>query len=85
MSDMPDKLTFADQVSIAWRLQDIARMIAMELSAATGGKLVPFSLYTWGGQRTLYVANCNREDVKAAMRETLERWDQDDGPVHQAN
>ena len=78
-------LTFADQVAIAHRLQDIARHISAELSAAAGGKTVPFSLYTWGSFRSQYVSNARRDDVKVGMRELLERWDEDDGPLHQAN
>lgn len=82
---MSDKITFADQIAISHRLQDIARMIDEELAKATGGKKVPFSLFTWDGQRSQYVAAAAREDVKIALRETLERWEQDDGPVHKAN
>ena len=82
---MSDELTYADQVAISRQLQKIARMISKELSKAAGGKAVPFSLYTWGGHRSQYIANCPRPDVKAAMRETLDRWEDDDGPVHQAN
>ena len=75
-------LTFLDQVAISSKMQQIARMIDAELSAAAGGKRVPFSLYTWGGHRTQYVSNTDRDQIKVAMQETLDRWGEDDGPVH---
>lgn len=79
---MTDDLTFLDQVAISQKMQDIARMIDAELSKATGGKRVPFSLYTWGGHRSQYVSNVDRDQAKVAMQETLDRWGDDDGPVH---
>ncbi len=33
------------------------------------------------GERTNYVSNCSREDIKAAMREVLARWE---GRAHDA-
>lgn len=78
------KLTFAQQVAISRRLQKIARMIDRELEAAAGER-VAFSLYTWGGQRSQYISNAPRDDIKAAMRETLDRWEEpQDPPPHEA-
>lgn len=81
---MADKdLTFSDQVAISRRMERIARMIDKELSKATGGKRVPFSLYTWGGHRAQYVSNTDRDQAKAAMRECLDRWaEHQDPPPH---
>lgn len=72
-------LTYQQQVAIARRLQKIARLIDKELTAAAGQR-VPFSLYTWGGNRSQYVGNAPREDVKAAMQETLDRWNEPQDP-----
>lgn len=82
---MPDQpLTFADQVAISKRLRKLARMIDRELSGATGGKRVPFSLYTWGGHRAQYVSNVEREQAKIAMKECLDRWaEPQDPPPHE--
>ena len=78
---MPNEdLTYAVNVAVGRALQRIARMIDKELMKAAGGKRVPFSLYTWGGHRAQYVSNCARDDAKKAMRETLDRWGEDDGP-----
>ena len=82
---MSDDINIRDQIAIAQNMQRIAKMIDEELSKATGGKRVPFSLYTWGGHRSQYVGNAPREQVRRGMEETLERWDQDDGPLHKAN
>jgi len=79
---MSDQLSFADNIAISKALQKIARMIDTELENATGGKRVPFSLFTWGGHRSQYVSNTDREQSKAAMKETLSRWNEDDGPFH---
>ena len=84
-AEQSDALTYADNVAIGRALQKIARMIDKELFEATGGKRVPFSLYTWGGHRAQYVSNCARDDAKEAMRETLARWGEDDGPFTGAN
>lgn len=73
-------LTFGDQVKISRRLQKIARMVNAELTKATGGKPVPFSLITWGGNRSQYISNANRDEIKAGMRETLERWEENEDP-----
>lgn len=80
MSD--DKLTFDDQVKISRKLSSIASMVEKRLKKACG-KDVPFSIYTWGGQRAQYVSNVAREDAKTAMRECLDRWDEpQDPPPH---
>jgi len=82
---MTDELTFDDQVKISRRLKHIAKMVDRELEKACG-KRVPFSLFTWGGKRSQYVANTDRDQAMIAMTETLERWmlDADDGPPHKA-
>lgn len=83
MTDKTTHLTFADQVEISKRMQRIARLIDKELSKATGGKRVPFSLYTWGGHRAQYVSNVARDDAKVAMQECLDRWaEPQDPPPH---
>jgi hypothetical protein len=79
---MSDDLTHADNIAVAKELQTIARMIDKRLERATGGKRVPFSLFTWGGHRSQYVANTDRDQAKTAMEETLSRWAEDDGPIH---
>lgn len=80
MSD--NKITFADQVALSRALPRIAKLIDREINRATGKKM-PFSLYTWGGNRAQYVSNTAREDAKAAMRECLDRWDEpQDPPPH---
>jgi hypothetical protein len=68
-------LTFLQQVAIAQRLPLIADFIAAELQQATGGTPVAFSLLTWGHGRTQYIANASRTEIKAGMRELLDRWD----------
>lgn len=80
---MPDgKLTFEQQIAISKRLQRIARLIDVELKKATGER-VPWSLYTWGGQRCQYVSNVDRGQAKIAMRECLDRWNEpQDPPPH---
>lgn len=81
---MSDDLTFADQVAVSKRMQKIARMIDAEMKKATGGKRVPWSLYTWGGHRSQYVSNVKRDDAKVAMQETLDRWNEpQDPPPHE--
>ncbi|MFN3250100.1 hypothetical protein [Roseibium album] len=79
---MSEDLTPTDNIAISKELETIARMVSKRLMRATGGKPVPFSLYTWGGNRSQYVSNIDRDQVKAAMQETLERWNEDDGPLH---
>lgn len=77
------QINFDDQVKISRNLQRIARMLDKELTKVTG-KRVPWSLYTWGGQRAQYVSNSPREEIKAAMKELLDRWNQpDDPPPHE--
>lgn len=78
-----DTLTFADQIAIAQRLQEIARMVDAELAKVTDGKRVPFSLYTWGGHRAQYVSNVDRDQARVAMQECLDRWaEPQDPPPH---
>ncbi|SDL36330.1 hypothetical protein [Paracoccus chinensis] len=72
-------LTYEQQVAIARRLQKIARLIDKELTAAAGQR-VPFSLYTWGGNRSQYISNTARAEVKVAMQETLDRWNEPQDP-----
>lgn len=77
-------LTPEQQVAVSLRMQRIARLIDKELKKATGTR-VPFSLFTWGGGRSQYVANVDRTDAMTVMRETLDRWERhepDLGPPH---
>ncbi len=71
--------THAQQVAVARRLRKIARLIDKELAAA-GAPRMPWSLFTWGGNRGQYISNAGREDVKKALTETLERWEQPPEP-----
>jgi len=76
-------MNFDQQVKLSRNLQRIAKMLDRELEKVTGTR-VPFSLYTWGGQRAQYISNAPRNEIKVAMRECLDRWDQpDDPPPHQ--
>lgn len=76
-------MNFDQQVKLSRNLQRIAKMLDRELEKVTGTQ-VPFSLYTWGGQRAQYISNAPRDEIKVAMRECLDRWDQpDDPPPHQ--
>lgn len=80
-----NELTVEDNFAISKSLERIAKMIDKRLVMATGGKKVPFSLYTWGGSRAQYVSNTHREDAKACMEELLSSWEIDDGPFHEFN
>lgn len=76
---------FAEQVQLAKLLPEIAKTID-KMVADAGLPRQPWSLYTWGGNRCQYIGNAPRADVKAAMRETLDRWDeQQDPPPSQFN
>lgn len=79
---MSDSLTHLENVAVSRELRDIAKMIDQRLKRAAGGKRVPFSLFTWGGNRSQYVSNTDRDQAKRAMEETLARWAEDDGPIH---
>lgn len=77
-------LTPAQQVRVSRAMQKIARLVDKELCKAAGAP-VPFSLFTWGGHRSQYVANVDRSDAMAVMQETLDRWrrhEPDLGPPH---
>lgn len=69
-------LSYEQQVRIAKRLPRIADMVEKELAKAAGTR-VGFSVLTWGAGRTQYVSNAQRADTKTAMRELVDRWDQD--------
>ena len=63
-------------VRIGNRLQRIGRLIEKELSKAGASKEeAQFSLIIWGGGRMQYISNAEREGVREAMREMVERWD----------
>ena len=73
---------FAEQVLLAKTLPEIAKQID-KMIADAGLPKQPWSLYTWGGNRCQYISNTAREDSRKAMRETLDRWDeQQDPPPH---
>lgn len=78
---MSEKLTYEDQVAISRELKTIARMVEKRLERVTG-KRVGFSVWTWGGNRSQYVSNCERQDIKNVLMETIDRWSEDDGPFH---
>lgn len=66
-------MTPEQQVRVSRVMERIARMVDKELRKAAGQR-VPFSLFTWGGGRSQYVANVDRADAMQAMQETLDRW-----------
>jgi len=67
-------LTYEEEVKVAERLQPLAEKISKDLEKAVG-KPVPFSLFTWGGQRAQYVANVARGDAMVAMKVLVDRWE----------
>lgn len=69
-------LTHEQQVKIGRRLRRIADLVDKELRKAAG-TVVGFSLLTWGAGRTQYVSNSRRDDTRTAMKELVERWDED--------
>lgn len=66
-------LTAQEQVQVSLVMQRIAKIVDKELRKAAGRR-VPFSLFTWGGARSQYVANVTRADAMTVMQETLQRW-----------
>lgn len=68
------KFTHEQQVAIARALPRIAKILDRELARA-GAPRMPWSLFTWGGNRGQYISNSNREEIKLALRETLDRWE----------
>lgn len=77
-------LTAQQQINVSLAMQRIARLVDKELRKAAGC-YVPFSLFTWGGERSQYVANVQRTDAMAVMQETLDRWARHEpglGPPH---
>jgi hypothetical protein len=77
-------LTAQQQLRVSLALQRIAKLVDKELRQAAGTP-VPFSLFTWGGGRSQYVANVDRSDAMRVMQETLDRWkrhEPDLGPPH---
>ena len=77
-------LTSQQQVKVSLAMQRVAKMVDKELRKAAGVR-VPFSLYTWGGDRSQYVANVDRKSAMEVMQETLDRWrrhEPDLGPPH---
>jgi hypothetical protein len=66
-------LSAQQQVRVSLAMQRIARIVDKELRRAAGTR-VPFSLFTWGGGRSQYVANVERADAMTVMQETLDRW-----------
>jgi hypothetical protein len=78
------ELTPQQQVKVSLQMQRIAKLVDKELRKAAGVR-VPFSMFTWGGGRSQYVANVDRSDAMAVMQETLDRWNRhepDLGPPH---
>lgn len=75
-------MTFQDQIELSKLLPKLARMIDKEVKKA-GLPRVPWSLYSWGGQRAQYVSNTDRGQAKIAMQECLDRWaEPQDPPPH---
>jgi hypothetical protein len=71
---------FAEQVLLSKTLPEIAKAID-KMVADAGLPKQPWSLYTWGGNRCQYISNTDREDSRKAMRETLDRWDEEQDPA----
>lgn len=71
----PSRFTYEQQVAIARALPRIAKIIDRELARA-GAPRMPWSLFTWGGNRGQYISNAKRPEIKLALAETLERWEQ---------
>ena len=71
---------FAEQVKLAVLLPEIARKVDDMIEEA-GLPRQPWSLYTWGGHRCQYISNVDREQSRVAMKETLERWDEQQDPA----
>lgn len=70
------KEAYRVNLKISNRLQRIARVIERELEkAGVSRDEAQFSLLVWGPDRVQYVSTAEREDVKKAMREVLDRWD----------
>ena len=66
-------LTPQQQFYVSLAMPRIAKMVEKELRKAAGTQ-VPFSFFTWGGDRSQHVANINRLDAMAVMQEALDRW-----------
>lgn len=66
-------MTPQQQIKVSLAMQRIAKLVDKELRKAAG-EAVPFSLYTWGGDRSQYVANVDRASAMKVMQETLDRW-----------
>lgn len=74
--------SFETQVRLSRLLPEIAKTID-KMIAGAGLPKQPWSLYTWGGNRCQYISNTDRQQTRAAMKETLARWDeQQDPPMH---
>lgn len=75
------------QARLSAKLQGIAAALK-EVLEEEAGEPVMFSLLIWGegeDERAQYISNAEREGVKAAMQELLDRWAKtggDDGPYH---
>ena len=78
-------MKFENQVNLARLLPEIAKSID-KMIADAGLPKQPWSLYTWGGYRCQYISNTDRDQSRIAMKETLDRWNEEqDLPPHQAN
>lgn len=71
---------FAQQVKLATLLPEIAKAID-KMVQDSGLPPQPWSLYTWGGHRCQYISNVDRAQSRLAMRETLDRWDEEQAPA----
>jgi CRP-like cAMP-binding protein len=80
-------MSLEGQARLSEHLQAVAKTISLLLDRHAG-EHVMFALHIYGEgaeRRAQYVSNCQREVVKAAMRELLDLWDKtgsDDGPYH---
>jgi len=64
-----------DMVLISKALQPWAQGIDETITDLVGHK-VGFCLVVFTGERAQYVSNCDRQEVAAALRELLTRWEQ---------
>lgn len=86
---MPKKTDEQVQYQVSRMMNKLARRIQSELKRGTGQDL-GFSLVVFppgANELTSYISNCKREEVKEALRQLLEYWDQDgpDVPAHERN
>ena len=71
---------------VSRHLRDLAQDIDKLLQLIAGEKML-FSLFVWSDDRSQYVSNAQRDDVKKALEECLELWKKGmpDVPLHETH